>query len=299
MRLLQLLYLCMKHIDKEENREWILEENMERKTIGFIGLGNMAKAIIGGLLKNGFEKEQIIGSAKTEKTLLKVKNDFGIMTCLDNKQVAKQADIVVLAVKPQMIDGVLKEIGESLKEDVIVISILAGKTISYLENGIGRRVKMARCMPNVASLVGEGCTAVCYNKECEDWDKPYVTEILESIGMVKEVSENLMDAVIGASGSSPAFVFMMIEAMADAVVKAGMRRDLAYEMVAQAVLGSAKLFLESETALGEKMHPAQLKDMVCSPGGTTIEGVKALEEGGFRGVLMEAVEATIAKSKLL
>lgn len=273
---------------------------MEKKIIGFIGLGNMAKAIIGGLLKTGFvPKEQIVGSAKTEKTLLKVRQDFGILTYLDNTEVAKKADVLVLAVKPQMIDGVLEEIRDSLKEDVLVISILAGKTISYLENGIGRQVKLIRCMPNVASLVGEGCTAVCFNENCEETDKFAGKAILKSIGMVQEVPENLMDAVIGASGSSPAFVFMMIEAMADAVVKAGMRRDLAYEMVAQAVLGSAKLVLESEVALGEKMHPAQLKDMVCSPGGTTIEGVKALEEGGFRGILMGAVEATINKSKLL
>lgn len=273
---------------------------MENKTIGFIGLGNMAKAIIGGLLQNEFvNKENIIGSAKTEKTLLKMRNDYGIMTFSDNCEVAKRADILVLAVKPQMIDGVLDEIRGSLKEDVLVISILAGKNISYLEKGIGRKVKLARCMPNVAALVGEGCTGICFNENCEDTDKALVVSILESIGMAKEIPENLMDAVIGASGSSPAFVFMMIEAMADAVVQAGMRRDLAYEMVAQAVYGSAKLVLESEKALGEKMHPAQLKDMVCSPGGTTIEGVKALEEGGFRGVLMEAVEATINKSKLL
>lgn len=273
---------------------------MGNKTIGFIGLGNMAKAIIGGLLKKEFvTKEQIIGSAKTEKTLLKVRNDFGIMTYPDNCEVAKNADILILAVKPQMIDGVLEEIKNSLKEDVLVISILAGKTIEYLEKGIGKKVKLARCMPNVASFVGEGCTGICYNDACLDGDKILVTDILESIGMAKEVTENLMDAVIGASGSSPAFVFMMIEAMADAVVKAGMRRDLAYEMVAQAVYGSAKLVLESEKALGEKMHPAQLKDMVCSPGGTTIEGVKALEEGGFRGTLIDAVEATIQKSKLL
>ena len=273
---------------------------MENRTIGFIGLGNMAKAIIGGLLQNGFaKKEQVIGSAKTEKTLLKIRNDYGIMTYLDNCEVAKNADVLVLAVKPQMIDGVLDEIKDCLKEDVLVISILAGKTIAYLENGIGKKVKLARCMPNTPALVGAGCSGVCFNAECTDYEKNLVLSILESIGMAKEVPENLMDAVIGASGSSPAFVFMMIEAMADAVVKAGMRRDLAYEMVAQAVLGSAKLVLESEKAFGEKMHPAQLKDMVCSPGGTTIEGVKALEEGGFRGVLMEAVEATIHKSKLL
>ena len=273
---------------------------MENKTIGFIGLGNMAKAIIGGLVQNDFvKKEQIIGSAKTEKTLLKMRKDFGIQTVADNCEVAKKADVLVLAVKPQMIDGVLDEIRSSLKADVLVISILAGKTIEYLENGIGRKVKLARCMPNTAALVQEGCTGVCFNKQCEDADKSLVLAILESIGMAKEVPENLMDAVIGACGSSPAFVFMMIEAMADAVVRAGMGRDLAYEMVAQAVCGSAKLLLESEKVLGEKMHPGKLKDMVCSPGGTTIEGVKVLEQGGFRGVLMEAVEATIEKSKRL
>lgn len=273
---------------------------MENITIGFIGLGNMAKAIIGGLLQNDFvKKEQIIGSAKTEKTLLKMRSDYGIMTAADNCEVAKKADVLVLAVKPQMIDGVLDEIRDALKKDVLVISILAGKTIEYLENGIGKSVKLARCMPNVAALAGEGCTGICFNDQCEDGDKYLVLSILESIGMAREVTENLMDAVIGASGSSPAFVFMMIEAMADAVVQAGMRRDLAYEMVAQAVYGSAKLMLESEKVLGEKMHPAQLKDMVCSPGGTTIEGVKALEEGGFRGILMGAVEATIEKSKRL
>ncbi len=272
----------------------------QNKTIGFIGLGNMAKAIIGGLLQNDFvKKEQIIGSAKTEKTLLKVRNDFGIMTYMDNKEVVKQADVLVLAVKPQMVDSVFDEIREDLKEDVLVISILAGKTIEYLQNGMERQVKLARCMPNTPALVKAGCTGVCFSKEVCDEEKEFVICMLNSIGIAKEVPENLMDTVIGASGSSPAFVFMMIEAMADAVVKAGMRRDLAYEMVAQAVYGSAKLVLESEKALGEKMHPAQLKDMVCSPGGTTIEGVKVLEEGGFRGVLMEAVEATIEKSKRL
>lgn len=273
---------------------------MDNKTIGFIGLGNMAKAMIGGLLQNGFAtKEQIIGSAKTEKTLLKIRKEYGILTYPDNREVAKNSDVLVLAVKPQMIDEVLKQIRDDLKEEVLVISILAGKTMAYLEKGIGKKVKLARCMPNVAALVGEGCTGICFNEKCEDSDVWLVTNILESIGMAKEVPENLMDAVIGASGSSPAFVFMMIEAMADAVVRAGMRRDLAYEMVSQAVLGSAKLVLESEKALGEKKHPGQLKDMVCSPGGTTIEGVKVLEEGCFRGTLMEAVEATINKSKLL
>ena len=273
---------------------------MEKKMIGIIGLGNMAKAIIGGLLQNGFtQKEKIIGSAKTEKTLLKVRNDFGILTVMDNCEVAKQADVLILAVKPQMIEGVLGEVRDVLKEDVLVISILAGKTIEYLEKGIGKKVKLARCMPNTAALVQASCSGVCFNTECTQEDKQTVLSILESIGMAKEVPENLMDAVIGASGSSPAFVFMMIEAMADAVVRAGMRRDLAYEMVAQAVYGSAKLMLESEKALGEKLHPGALKDMVCSPGGTTIEGVKALEEGGFRGVLMEAVDATIARSKEL
>lgn len=273
---------------------------MENRQIGFIGLGNMAKAMIGGLLREEYvKKEQILGSAKTEATIHKVKKDYGIITESDNKKVAGKSDILILAVKPQVIDGILTEIKDSLKEDVLIISILAGKTIEYLEKGIGKKVRIARCMPNAPALVGAGCTGVSFNEQCSLSDKESVIGILDGIGMVREIPEKLMDAVIGASGSSPAFVFMMIEAMADAVVQAGMGRKQAYEMVAQAVYGSAKLMLESEQALGKEMHPAQLKDMVCSPGGTTIDGVKVLEEKGFRGILMEAVKATVDKSKKL
>lgn len=273
---------------------------MEEKVIGFIGLGNMAKAMIGGLLQNDFVKcTQIIGNAKSEETKRNVHDQFGIITALNNKEVAEKSDVLILAVKPQMIDDVLEEIKDAIKPDVLILSILAGKTIDYLENGFGRKIKLARCMPNTAALVKESCSGVCFNKLCVENDKVLILSILQKIGMAKEIPENLMDAVIGASGSSPAFVFMMIEALADGVVRAGMRRDMAYEMVSQAIYGSAKLMLEAEQVLGRKMHPAELKDMVCSPGGTTIEGVKTLEENGFRGALLKAVDETIKRSKEL
>lgn len=273
---------------------------MEEKMIGFIGLGNMAKAIIGGLLQDDFVKpQQIIGSAKSTETKQNVAKEFGILIAQNNQEVAKKADVLILAVKPQMIDDILEEIKKEVKEEVLVLSILAGKTIGYLEKGLGRKVKLARCMPNTAALVKASCSGVCFNEKCQDEDKQVFLSILQSIGMAKEIPEHLMDAVIGASGSSPAFVFMMIEALADGVVRAGMSRELAYEMVAQAVYGSAKLMLESEQVLGKKMHPAALKDMVCSPGGTTIEGVKVLEENGFRGTLIKAVDATVKRSKEL
>ncbi len=270
------------------------------KTIGVIGLGNMAKAIIGGLLDKGFvAKEQIVGSDKFDVAVNTAKETFGITAGTDNVEVVKKADILLLAVKPQMISGILDEIKEDIKDDTLVISIIAGKTVAYLQNGFGKNVKIARCMPNTPALVGAGCTGVCCSKEVSEGEKEEVLHLLESIGIVKEVPENLMDAIVGASGSSPAFVFMMIEAMADAVVQAGMPRDMAYDMVAQAIYGSAKLYLESEKVLGKKMHPGQLKDMVCSPAGTTIDGVMALEKGGFRGTLMDAVAATIERSKQL
>ncbi len=268
--------------------------------IGFIGLGNMATAILGGLLEKDFvKKEEIIGSDKFEAATEKAKKRFGIATYTDNCEVVKNADILIFAVKPQMISGILEEVKDVMKEDVLVISIIAGKTIEFLQNGFGKKVKIARCMPNTPALVGAGCTGVCFSELVSEKERENVLHLLKSIGIAKEVPESMMDAVIGASGSSPAFVFMMIEAMADACVRAGMPRDMAYEMVAQAVYGSAKLVLESEKVMGQKMHPAALKDMVCSPAGTTIDGVMVLEQGGFRGLLMDAVDATVERSKQL
>ena len=263
--------------------------------IGFIGLGNMAKAIIGGLVNKGIVKpEEIIGSAKTEATKQKVAKEFGITVLANNKEVASQSDILFLAVKPIFFPEVMAEIKDSIRKDTLVISVAAGKSIAYIEEGLSiPELKLVRCMPNTPALVGEGCTGVCVNKNVSAEETDKALEIISSFGKAYLVPESLMDVVCAVSGSSPAFVFMFIEAMADGAVHGGMPRKQAYEFAAQAVLGSAKLVLETGK------HPGELKDMVCSPGGTTIEGVKVLEECGLRAALMDAMEATIEKSKNL
>lgn len=259
--------------------------------IGFIGLGNMAKAIIGGMLQNEMVKPtDIIGSARTRKTLEDVKTQLGIEARESNLAVAKEADVLVLAVKPQFMQEVIDEIKDSVRQETLIISIAAGKTLEWIGRAFGRGLKLVRCMPNTPALVGEGCTGVCVNAEVSEEEAEYSIRLMESFGKASLVPERLMDAVGAVSGSSPAYVFMFIEAMADAAVAAGMPRTQAYEFAAQAVYGSAKLVLESGK------HPGELKDMVCSPGGTTIEGVRVLEEKGMRGAVMDALLATVEKS---
>ena len=265
---------------------------MERK-IGFIGLGNMATAIMGGLLAKKMAKpENVIGYDKFDAATEKAKERYNITTVIDEKAVASEADILILAVKPNVLAEVLPKIGTVIRKKTIVISIAAGKTLGFLEEGLGRKdLKVVRCMPNTPALVLEGCTGVCANANVTEKEMKQVLDLLGSFGKASVVPEKLMDVVVGISGSSPAYVFMFIEAMADAAVAAGMPRAQAYEFSAQAVLGSAKLLLETGK------HPGELKDMVCSPAGTTIQAVKVLEEMGFRAAIMDAVEACIEKSK--
>lgn len=264
--------------------------------LGFIGLGNMASAMIGGILKESIAKpEDIIGSAKTEKTAEEKAAQFGIETCTDNKKIAEQADVLVLAVKPRFFPEVIAEIRGVLREGVLVISVAAGKTINYIEEQFGGsegggKIKLVRCMPNTPALVSAGCTGFCVNGYVSREEKKLAERLFSSFGRALEVPEHLMDTVGSVSGSSPAFVFMFIEALADGAVAEGMPRALALEFAAQAVYGSAKLVLESG------MHPGELKDMVCSPGGTTIQGVRTLEKGGMRGAVMDAVIACVEKS---
>lgn len=265
---------------------------MKNNIIGFIGLGNMAKAMIGGMLGKGIVKaEDIIGSAKTENTVKAAADEFHIRTTTDNRKVAESAGILVLAVKPQFMSDVAREIKSYITDDMLIVSIAAGKTIEDITKMFGKEVRLIRCMPNTPALVGEGCTGVCRNEKVTEEEMHRVMELLTSFGTASEVSEGLMDAVIGVSGSSPAYVFLFIEAMADGAVAAGMPRKQAYEFAAQAVLGSAKMVLETGK------HPGELKDMVCSPAGTTIEAVKVLEESGFRGIVMDAVEACVKRAR--
>lgn len=254
----------------------------------------MAKAMIGGMLREGIvEAENIIGSAKTRNTMERMEEEFHILTSADNRYVAENADVIILAVKPVFLSEVIGEIRESVTEEKLVISIAAGKSMEWIEKEFGKPIKLIRCMPNTPALVGAGCTAVCCNTQAGKEDEEFCLKLMESFGKAIVIPERLMDAAGAVGGSSPAFVFIFLEAMADGAVRAGMPRKQAYEFAAGAVAGSAKMLLETG------LHPGELKDMVCSPGGTTIEGVAVLEERGMRSAVMEAISACVEKSRKL
>ena len=260
--------------------------------IGFIGMGNMAGAMTGGMLKKGIAKpEDITGSARTEKSRRAAEEKFGITMYADNRRVAGEAEILILAVKPQFLEEVIEQIKDVVKPETIVVSIAAGRTMEWIEARFGRKLKLVRCMPNTPALVGEGCTGICANDQVTEEELAIVVGLMESFGLASVVTEKMMDVVVGVSGSSPAYVFLFIEAMADEAVAEGMPRAQAYQFAAQSVLGSAKMVLETGK------HPGELKDMVCSPAGTTIQAVKVLEEKGMRASVMDAMEACIQKSR--
>ena len=247
--------------------------------LGFIGTGNMAGAMMGGIIKNNvFKPEEIIGADLFAPGREKVQSLYGIHVTDSNMEVVKSAEVIVLSVKPQYYESVINEIKDSITPEQLIITIAPGKTLEWLGEKFGREVKIVRTMPNTPAMVTK-----------EELD--YACKILSSFGKVEVVSENLMDVVVSTSGSSPAYVFMFIEAMADAAVADGMPRAQAYKFAAQAVLGSAKMVLETGK------HPGELKDMVCSPAGTTIEAVRVLEERGFRSAVFEAMKACVDVAK--
>lgn len=262
--------------------------------LGFIGTGNMAGAIMGGIIKEGIiSPDEIIGSDVFEAGREKVKSMYGIQVTADNIEVAEKADTLFLSVKPQFYASVISEIKDSVRENQLIITIAPGKTLAWLEEQFGKKLKIVRTMPNTPAMVREGMTAVCPNDSVTKEELDYALQILGAFGKTEVVPEHLIDAVVSTSGSSPAYVFMMIEAMADAAVADGMPRAQAYKFAAQAVYGSAKMVLETGK------HPGELKDMVCSPGGTTIEAVRVLEEKGFRSALIEAMKACAEVSRNL
>ena len=253
--------------------------------LGFIGTGNMATAMMGGIIKNNIvPAEEIIGADPFAPGRERVKANLGINVTDKNTDVIEQAEIVVLFVKPQFYESVINEIKDGVREDQLIITIAPGKTLAWLEEKFGKPVKIVRTMPNTPAMVGEGMTAACYNAYVTDEELNRAIELLKGFSRVEVVPERLMDAVVSTSGSSPAYVFMLIEAMGDAAVSGGMPRQQAYQFAAQAVLGSAKMVLETGK------HPGELKDMVCSPAGTTIEAVRVLEERGFKSAVFEAMK---------
>ena len=269
--------------------------------ITFIGLGNMATAMIGGILGQDAPlagKNDISGADPSAAAREKATACFGISVYADNSAAVSAADIIILAIKPQYAAAVLEEIRDHIPAQALILSIMAGKSMYWIIDTLTKSVnhaapKIIRAMPNLPALVGAGMSGVCRNDRVSDTEMALALRLLSGFGQAEEIPESLIDAVVGVSGSSPAYVFIFIEALADAAVAAGMPRDQALRFAAQAVLGSARTVLETGK------HPAELKDMVCSPGGTTIEAVRALEEKGFRAAVLAAAHAAVEKSRRL
>ncbi len=260
---------------------------------GFIGMGNMGSAMLAGLVRR-YGKEHIIFSEHDKDKMKKKAESEQIACAEDNKAVAAQSKYIILAVKPMVYEKVLREIRDKLDYSKVIISIAPGFKLDELKNMAGGEVRIIRAMPNTPAMVGEGMTGVCYDEnDFSDMEIRDIENFFNSFGKMRKVDEKVMSAVTCASGSSPAYVYMFIEALADSAVKYGMKRADAYEFVAQTVLGSAKMVLET----GE--HPGRLKDNVCSPGGTTIAAVEALEENGMRNALFKATEKCYRKCEHL
>ena len=261
------------------------------KTIAFLGAGNMAEAFVKGLLRAGVAAPQeILCTDRRAERGPELTKAYGVRFGQDNVAAAREAAVVVLSVKPQAMNRLLDEIGPALDQSKLVISIAAGVPIAAIERKVGHGVRIVRCMPNTPALVGAGATAFSPGEHATEADLRQARALFEAVGKAVVVDEPLLDAVTGLSGSGPAYIFLIIEALSDAGVKMGLARTQALELAAQTVLGSAQLLLET----GE--HPGRLKDQVTSPGGTAIAGLHTLEAGGLRTTLMNAVEAATRRS---
>jgi pyrroline-5-carboxylate reductase len=259
------------------------------RSIGFIGGGNMAEAVIKGVIAGGFVREKILvcEPQPERRRLLAERYD---VRCVEADELLSSSEIVLLAVKPQVAPVVLSGIAEKVTEKHLLVSIMAGVTTASIQNTFGRPVRVVRVMPNTPALVLQGASAVCGGSHATNEDVQLVRRMFELVGKAWLVDEKLMDAVTGLSGSGPAYVFTFIEALSDAGVKNGLPRDVAAGLAAQTVYGAAKLLLES------REHPAVLRESVTSPGGTTIAALQVLERLGFRGSVMESVEAAVTRS---
>jgi pyrroline-5-carboxylate reductase len=268
------------------------ESEMENKKIGIIGCGHMGEALLRGLHQKGMTKGVIVSELRADKREY-IKKNYGVEAIEDNCAVASKAQVIILAVKPQELKGVLQEIAPALDSEALLISIAAGATLGAIASILAKEVRLIRAMPNIAALALASATALSPGAGVAAADLDIAREIFNAMGMTVIIPEPLMDAVTGMSGSGPAYVSLFIEALADGGVRMGLPKKEALELAIQTVLGTVRLLIEQ----GE--HPAHLKDKVASPGGTTIAGIAALEAKGFRGAVMEAVAAATQRSKEL
>jgi pyrroline-5-carboxylate reductase len=267
---------------------------LKDKTIAFIGAGNMGSALIRALIARGqIPKDRIVAADTDSEKLSRLETEQGIHICRNNMEAASRADILILAVKPQNINEVLEEIAPAIDKAKLVVSIAAGITTRHIEERLPQGSRVVRTMPNTPALVGQGVAVLCPGSQATREDLAAARCIFEAVGKSCVLSEDLMDAVTGLSGSGPAYVLLFIEALSDAGVLMGIPRDVAMMLSVQTVLGTARLMSEMN------LHPAQLREMVTSPGGTTIAGLKRLEELGFRAAILNAVEAATARSREL
>jgi pyrroline-5-carboxylate reductase len=264
------------------------------KTIGFLGAGNMAEALIRGLIHgNVLGADRILASGPRDERLDELRAAYGITTTRDNVELAGKADILVLSVKPQILESVVREVASELRPGVLVISVAAGIDTRAIEGNLLPGVRVVRAMPNTPALVRAGATAISRGVHATDADVAEARVIFDAVGITVTLDESHLDAVTGLSGSGPAYIFLILEALADAGVKVGLSRRNAQRLAAQTVMGSAKLLLDTDE------HPGKLKDMVTSPGGTAIAGLHTLEEGGLRTTLINAVETATKRAKEL
>ncbi|MCD6169585.1 MAG: pyrroline-5-carboxylate reductase [Candidatus Latescibacteria bacterium] len=264
------------------------------RRIAIIGAGNMGQALTGGILDAGFTQPHGITITDVDAAKLrKVEETWKVNILKENQQAAEAAQIIILAVKPGVVRGVLKEIAQVLNPQKLLISVAAGITISSIEAQLPRPVPVVRVMPNMPALIRQGISAICWGKYVKDHHIQLASEILSTIGDVVVVKEAQMDGVTGLSGSGPAYVFTLIEALSDGGVKVGLPRKLALRLAVQTVIGAAKMAAQTGG------HPAVLREQVTSPGGTTIAGLHQLEAKGFRDALISAVEAAAERSREL
>ena len=268
--------------------------SIKGKRVAFLGAGNMGEALIKGLAQAGLVPAGSISASDPRADhLAQVAHRYGIRAVADNSALVSEADVIILAVKPQIMAAVLKQIASVVDDGKLLISIAAGVSTRKLRDQLGKPARLIRVMPNTPALVLEGVTAVARAEGLKAGDLEAAQELFAAVGKVVVLEESAMDAVTGLSGSGPAYVAIAIEALADGGVKMGLDRVTAMTLAAQTVLGSARLLLETG------VHPGQLKDMVSSPGGTTIAGIAGLEDGGFRRALIQAVERATLRSREL